>query len=237
VCLLNCNADSAHFPQQLAIKEVQPRVLVDESWTSLNDATHVVGQLFYDKLFEIAPEVRDLFPGDMKQQRVKLMKMLGHAVGALRDPEGLVPALQGLARKHVGYGVQPEHFDPVAVALLATLETGLGDAWTSEVKASWIQAYTLVSSVMKAALIEEMAKDQQPLVSSDSDSNSECSSSDSASDSDSVPGFTATHLKLLKRQVRKVTPIEEDFNEMSKKTSTRCSTLSSSAKQGPSSLT
>jgi hemoglobin-like flavoprotein len=149
----------------------------------------------------------------MKQQRIKLMKMLGHAVGALRDPEGLVPALQGLARKHVDYGVQPEHFEPVAVALLATLEKGLGDAWTSEVKASWIQAYTLVSSVMKAALIEEMANGEQPLV-SDTESDSDSSSSSSDTGSDPVPEFTAARLKLLRRQVRKVTPIEEDFNEM-----------------------
>ncbi len=37
----------------------------------------------------------------MEQQGVKLMQMIGAAVGKLNDLNTLVPILQGLARRHV----------------------------------------------------------------------------------------------------------------------------------------
>ena len=39
--------------------------------------------LFYDRLFEIAPEVRSLLPQDLGEQKMKLMTMLGTAVSNL----------------------------------------------------------------------------------------------------------------------------------------------------------
>jgi hemoglobin-like flavoprotein len=39
--------------------------------------------------------------------------------------------------KHVSYGVKPEHYAPVGVALLWTLERGLGTEWTPDLAAAW----------------------------------------------------------------------------------------------------
>jgi len=41
------------------------------------------------------------------------------------------------AMKHVSYGVKPEHYAPVGVALLWTLERGLGTEWTPDLAAAW----------------------------------------------------------------------------------------------------
>jgi hemoglobin-like flavoprotein len=110
-----------------------------------------VGMMFYGRLFEIAPEVRPLFKGDIAGQSRKLMDTLALAVGMLRDMPTLVMTLQGLAKRHVGYGVRDEHYDKVGEALLWTLEKGLGDAFTAQVREAWAALYVAVAKIMREA--------------------------------------------------------------------------------------
>lgn len=108
--------------------------------------------LFYGRLFEIAPEVQPLFKtADMKEQGRKLMGTLAVVVKGLDDLPALMPAVEALARKHVGYGVTPAHYAPVGAALLWTLEQGLGDGFTPTVKDAWTTAYGALSGAMIAA--------------------------------------------------------------------------------------
>ena len=53
-----------------------------------------------------------------------------------------------LGRRHAGYGVKDEHYASVGAALLWTLERGLGAAWTPELAAAWVAAYTTLSQFM-----------------------------------------------------------------------------------------
>jgi nitric oxide dioxygenase len=110
-----------------------------------------VGRMFYDRLFSIAPEVKPLFRGDIAEQSRKLMDTLALAVGMLRDMPTLVITLEGLARRHVGYGVKDEHYDKVGEALLWTLEKGLGDAFTAQVRDAWTALYVAVAQIMRDA--------------------------------------------------------------------------------------
>jgi nitric oxide dioxygenase len=110
-----------------------------------------VGRMFYDRLFSIAPEVKPLFRGDIAEQSRKLMDTLALAVGMLRDMPTLVITLEGLARRHVGYGVKDEHYDKVGEALLWTLEKGLGDAFTPQVGDAWTALYVAVAKIMRDA--------------------------------------------------------------------------------------
>ena len=110
-----------------------------------------VGKMFYDRLFEIAPETRAMFSGDMAAQSRKLMDTLALAVGMLRDMPTLKATLQGLAKRHVGYGVRDEHYDIVGQALLWTLERGLGDAFTPEARIAWSELYAAVAQIMRNA--------------------------------------------------------------------------------------
>ena len=100
------------------------------------------------ELFEIAPEVRPLFKGDMKDQGKKLMATLNVAVQSLTDLPKLVPVLEKLAIGHVPYGVKAEHYDKVGAALLWTLEQGLGESWTPETAEAWTETYKIVASTM-----------------------------------------------------------------------------------------
>lgn len=121
---------------------------VQDTWKAVVPIADKAADLFYDKLFLMDPGLRTLFPEDLTEQKKKLMSMIGRVVTALRDPSGVVPAIQDLGRKHVGYGVKKEDYSVVGGALLWTLEQGLGAAWTPDVKDSWVAAYTLLSGVM-----------------------------------------------------------------------------------------
>lgn len=125
--------------------------LVQDSFAKVRPIADDAAGLFYGRLFELAPEVKPLFKGDMSAQGRKLMTMIGTAVSGLNNLPAIVPAVQQLGRNHVGYGVKDEHYPIVGVALLWTLEQGLGDDWNDELKASWTEAYTILSTTMQDA--------------------------------------------------------------------------------------
>ena len=125
--------------------------LIQDSFRKVVPISDTAAALFYGRLFEIAPEVKPLFKGDMSLQGAKLMATLGLVVAGLNDLSKIVPAAESLARKHVAYGVKDEHYAPVGAALIWTLERGLGPDFTPETKAAWIEAYAILSSVMIAA--------------------------------------------------------------------------------------
>ncbi len=122
--------------------------LVQSSFSGVVPIADTAAKLFYGRLFEIAPEVKPMFKGDISDQGKKLMTTLGVVVNGLKNLEAVIPAAQSLAVKHVDYGVTAEHYKPVGEALIWTLEQGLGDAFTEEVKEAWVSAYTTLSGVM-----------------------------------------------------------------------------------------
>ena len=128
--------------------------LVRESFADVRDNADAAAELFYAQLFERQPHLRALFADDLTAQRQSLMKMIGVAVGHLDRIDALLPALHDLGRRHVGYGVQDEHYEPVGAALLATLAKALGEQFSDEVRDAWSSAYGLLSSAMKAGARE-----------------------------------------------------------------------------------
>lgn len=123
-------------------------VLIQDSFGKVAPIADQAAALFYSRLFEIAPEVRPLFRADITEQGKKLMATLAVVVNGLRDLGAIVPVAQDLARRHVGYGVEAAHYEPVGAALIWTLEQGLGEAFTTDTQAAWVKAYGVLSSVM-----------------------------------------------------------------------------------------
>jgi hemoglobin-like flavoprotein len=127
------------------------QALVRNSFAMVVPIAPQAAALFYGRLFELDPALQTLFTGDMEKQGRKLMAMIGTAVANLDRLEAIVPAVQDLGRRHVGYGVPPESYDTVAAALLWTLGQGLGESFTPPVEAAWTEAYTILATVMKDA--------------------------------------------------------------------------------------
>jgi hemoglobin-like flavoprotein len=122
--------------------------LVQTSFAKVVPIAATAADLFYGRLFEIAPQVRRMFPDDLSEQKKKLMAMLGTVVAGLNRVDTLLPAVRALGRRHAGYGVTVEHYAPVGAALLWTLEKGLGEAFTAEVREAWAAAYGVLSQTM-----------------------------------------------------------------------------------------
>lgn len=132
----------------------QQVTLVKLSWQQVAPIKETAAELFYGRLFDLDPELKPLFKGDMTGQGRKLMAMINTAVNALDRLDEIVPAVQDLGRRHVGYGVKDKDYDTVGAALLWTLEKGLGSSFTPEVKDAWVEVYGILAGAMKAAANE-----------------------------------------------------------------------------------
>ena len=133
------------------------KVLVQQSFAAVVPIADDAAVLFYRRLFELDPTLERMFKGDMTEQRRKLMQMLTAAVKGLDRLDQLVPVVEELGRRHVAYRVEDAHYHTVGAALLWTLEKGLGDAFTPEVKEAWVEVYGLLAGTMKNAAKSSMA--------------------------------------------------------------------------------
>ncbi len=122
--------------------------LVKDSWAQVLPIKEAAADMFYTRLFDTYPEVQPYFKGNMKEQGKKLMGMISTAVNGLDNFEALLEPVKDLGQRHVKYGVKKEDYDKVAEALLWTLEQGLKDNFTSEVKEAWSVTYTEIANVM-----------------------------------------------------------------------------------------
>jgi hemoglobin-like flavoprotein len=129
-------------------------MLVRASFARVLPIKNAAADLFYDRLFEVAPGLRRMFPADLHQQKQKLMAMLATAVGGLTDLEALVPKVKALGARHVGYGARAADYNVVGEALLWTLERGLGEDFTPEVRAAWTKVYGVLAATMEAGAAE-----------------------------------------------------------------------------------
>ena len=126
--------------------------LVKSTWSAVAAMDHVVvGGLFYNRLFEIAPQLKSMFHNPIPEQSKKLLAMVNYVIIKLDKLDDILGEVSKLAHRHTGYGVKPAHYAIVGEALLWTLEKGLGDKWTEETSDAWIACYTILSNAMIAA--------------------------------------------------------------------------------------
>ena len=131
--------------------------LVKDTWVMVVPIADKAAELFYGRLFELDPSVKSMFKGDMTEQGAKLMKTINIAVEALDDVEPLIPTLKQMGADHAGYGVKDKDYNTVGAALLWTLEQGLGEAFTDEVKNAWGAVYEVLANTMKSGAAEAEA--------------------------------------------------------------------------------
>ena len=133
--------------------------LVKSSWSYVvNDSHRVppevstaaqsVGKIFYQRLFELAPGVRNLFQGEIKFQARKVTNMVTLIVTKLHKLDEIMEEVRSLAVRHNRYGAAPAHYEVVGQCLLWTLETRLGDKWDDETREAWTAVYGVLANAM-----------------------------------------------------------------------------------------
>jgi len=129
----------------------QQIALVQRSFDAVQPILNAAALLFYDRLFELDPSLRALFRGSLEDQADKLAQALTVVVTNVDRQEQIKGAIEALGRRHAGYGVRDQHYTTVGEALLWTLEQGLGEAFTSDVRDAWAAAYSWISFTMRRA--------------------------------------------------------------------------------------
>eukprot|EP00930_Biecheleria_cincta_P093273 TRINITY_DN8351_c1_g1_i1.p1 TRINITY_DN8351_c1_g1~~TRINITY_DN8351_c1_g1_i1.p1 ORF type:complete len:399 (+),score=86.61 TRINITY_DN8351_c1_g1_i1:62-1198(+) len=159
---------------------------VQMSWESVKRlGTDKVGEIFYVKFFKLQPESIELFPLRVRQRYrdwadeteepevlttsfdspalrklwAKFVDAVGSAVAGLHDFNRLVPMLQQLGMRHLGYGLKPEYWRVAEKVLVEVLQEGLGDQFTKEVEMAWVMVYGFMTATMMAGF--EAAKAAQ----------------------------------------------------------------------------
>ena len=123
--------------------------LIKKTWGLLRKIDPIVlGDVFYSKLFFDNPELRKMFPEDMEGQYRKLLDMLNTIIERLEKIDELKGDIVPMAKRHEGYGVKPEHYSAVGIALIWTLQKRLGTEWTDEVRSAWVNCYAILSGTM-----------------------------------------------------------------------------------------
>lgn len=125
--------------------------LVQDSFRKVVPIAGQAAEMFYSRLFEIAPETRPLFKRDLAGQYDKFIQMLLWVVANLHQVEAILPAVEELGRRHGGYDIEPRHFGLVGEALIWTLDAGLGAEFTPDVREAWIAAYGVLAGTMMKA--------------------------------------------------------------------------------------
>ena len=129
--------------------------LVQDSLLLVQPLARQVARSFYLHLFEIAPQTKKLFTGDMERQEAMLMTSLSLAMNGLSDMEYILPSVQALGDRHFTYGVKPEHYQPAIESFLWALEHHLAEQFTPALREAWTEAFQALVEVMLKAYEEQ----------------------------------------------------------------------------------
>lgn len=137
--------DGISVPKALTANDID---LVRDSFAQVAPITEKTVEIFYGRLFEISPHLKSLFHDDAKRQGQMLIDTISRVVAGLDDPDSLIAGIEELGERHDADRVQEGDYDAIGEALLWTLETGLGGAFTTEVREAWARVYRLAAVVM-----------------------------------------------------------------------------------------
>ncbi|HEX6240508.1 MAG TPA: globin domain-containing protein [Polyangiales bacterium] len=142
------------------LNDAQKQIIRD-TWRLVVPIADTAADLFYKRLFELKPEYKVYFKGDMAAQKKKLLAMLAFIVSAQDwadsawreavDVENdLCMVVLALGRRHSDlYKIPDASYDAVGEALLWTLDYGLGAKFDAPARAAWTHLYTLLALTMK----------------------------------------------------------------------------------------
>lgn len=144
------------------------RQILEETWKAVEASGLLAnGMKLFKHIFTICPPAQQMFTkmkdvtfNELEEDEVfrshslQVMETISIAISSLDDVKELTSVLQDLGTAHGPQGLKDAHFDLVGQALVATLEEGLGDNFTPDVKEAYVTFYQFVTQGMKEGLQE-----------------------------------------------------------------------------------
>ena len=134
--------------------------LVADSFTQLEARLPELGAAVYDRFFNIAPETRAMFKGDMAAQHRKLVNVLVEFVKLRRRSKhflpvtahggvAVVPGINHMRSSHAAAGVKIEHYDLMKRAILSSVAAMLGESFDARAGEAWGAAFDTLAETMQ----------------------------------------------------------------------------------------
>ncbi|MHB8885843.1 MAG: globin domain-containing protein [Methylovirgula sp.] len=123
---------------------------------TLSEANKSLGELFYGRLFEIAPETRELFKGTLDEQYQKFGNMLALLTRSMNRLHDTLNTMQELGCTHMKAGVKMTDYQPFLAALLWALRQKLGEEdFNENVAKAWVAVLSRIAGIMVNAAYPE----------------------------------------------------------------------------------
>jgi hemoglobin-like flavoprotein len=122
--------------------------IVQHSFETIKPHLFEVADLLYDKLFELEPNMRHVFPGDITEQKVKLSEMIVFMVENIDRHFEVESKLSELGKFHRVRGITDENFVAFRDALLFALRKVMRTEFTPQVEEAWKSAYLYFLAMM-----------------------------------------------------------------------------------------
>lgn len=132
--------------------------LLRKSFATIEGQADVAALIFYQRLFELEPSLRQLFCTPIHVQGGRLMESLGLFLSLLERPNDLRRELEALGARHIQYGTQARHYTILHDALFDMIGRIQGLQFTPELRAAWEDLYSIIASTMQEGAAKVSAK-------------------------------------------------------------------------------
>jgi nitric oxide dioxygenase len=124
--------------------------LVQASWQKLEPNSARLVELAVLHLVSIAPSIRSRLDGaTLPLVCQQIAAMLGRLVDMLDEPKQFVPLAISLGRENPDRGLTAKLYPAMGEGLIFALHLQLGDAFTPELQAAWLEFERLVTAIMQ----------------------------------------------------------------------------------------
>uniref|UniRef100_A0A7S1DKS7 Globin domain-containing protein n=2 Tax=Hemiselmis andersenii TaxID=464988 RepID=A0A7S1DKS7_HEMAN len=111
-----------------------------------------LGNLYYDTLFDEAPELSPMFTLERERMGVKFVDMLAAMVSVIDSPPGMHSKLESLAPMHIDRGVKATDMPIMGKVLFSVLAKAMGSEFTEPVQEAWGWVWAWLTKSMTLTL-------------------------------------------------------------------------------------
>lgn len=131
-------------------KSISDSENIANCWVKIKSAkgTDFFVDTFYKILFKHHPDVRPLFPDDLKTQKTSLLSMLNSVVSGIEFIDNLESNLTELGEIHKHVGITKEMYNYFIAAIVTAANLSSDFSFTDEELESWESAFRKISDIM-----------------------------------------------------------------------------------------